>query len=283
MIPRRRTLSAAGEARQTEATWSHRTLQFCLGLLGVFIAWELLAIILRVPVLPPPHRVIPVALRLAAGELGLHVLASGARAVSAIVIAVIAAAPLGIAMGLLPRLNRICTPVLNVVHPIPKIVFLPVIYVLVGVSNLSKVLLIALIVFFQVLVVVRDESVGLDRDLVLSARSIGAGRLALYVYIYLPGTLPATLTALRLSVGTAVAVLFIAEQSLTRFGLGYYIVVRTYQVLRYTEMYAGILAISLLGLLLYGIIDLLERRLTRYRRTPFVKGAGLRTRRSRTT
>ena len=109
---------------------------------------------------------------------------------------------------------------------------------LVGVSDFSKVLLIALILFFQILVVVRDEAVDLNRDLLLSARSLGAGRLALYLFIYVPGTLPAMLTSLRLSVGTAIAVLFIAEQSLTNWGLGYYIIVRTYQVLRYTEMYA---------------------------------------------
>ena len=72
------------------------------------------------------------------------------------------------------------------------------------------------------------------------------------------------LTALRVSVGTAIAVLFIAEQSLTTYGLGYYIVVETYQVLRYPEMYAGILAMSLLGLTLYFVINHLETRVTRY-------------------
>jgi NitT/TauT family transport system permease protein len=65
-------------------------------------------------------------------------------------------------------------------------------------------------------------------------------------------------------VGTAIAVLFIAEQSLTNYGLGYYIVVETYQVLRYPEMYTGILAMSLLGLGLYFIINNLETRFTRY-------------------
>ena len=77
--------------------------------------------------------------------------------------------------------------------------------------------------------------------------------------------MPAVLTALRVSVGTAIAVLFIAEQSLTTYGLGYYIVVETYQVLRYSEMYAGILAMSLLGLILYFVIYNLEGKVNRYR------------------
>lgn len=232
--------------------------QFAIGVATVIVGWQILSMIVRSPVLPSPIVVFPTFARLIAGELGLHLLASAARVIAAIAVAVAAAAPLGIAMGVLPTLNRLLSPVIDLVYPIPKIVFLPIIYVLVGVSDFSKVLLIALILFFQILVVVRDEAIDLNRDLLLSARSLGAGRLALYLFIYVPGTLPAMLTSLRLSVGTAIAVLFIAEQSLTNWGLGYYIIVRTYQVLRYTEMYAGIVAISLLGLALYGAIALLE-------------------------
>ena len=71
-----------------------------------------------------------------------------------------------------------------------------------------------------------------------------AGRRALFRYVYFPACLPAMLTALRISTATAIAVLFIAEQSLTTYGLGYYIVVETYQVLKYPQMYAGIQPIA---------------------------------------
>jgi NitT/TauT family transport system permease protein len=113
--------------------------------------------------------------------------------------------------------------------------------------------------------VVRDEAANLHPELILSVRSLGAGRRALFRYVYFPASLPAVLTALRVSVGTAIAVLFIAEQSLTTYGLGYYIVVETYQVLLYPEMYAGILAMSLLGLVLYFVINSLELKVNRYR------------------
>ena len=96
-------------------------------------------------------------------------------------------------------------------------------------------------------------------------RSVGAGRRALFRYVYMPASLPAVLTALRVSVGTAVAVLFIAETFASQSGLGYYIMVETWQVLKFPEMYAGILAMSLLGLTLYFVISLLERRVTRWR------------------
>jgi NitT/TauT family transport system permease protein len=113
-------------------------------------------------------------------------------------------------------------------------------------------------------VVVRDEAANLHPELILSVRSLGAGRRALFRYVYFPASLPAVLTALRVSVGTAIAVLFIAEQSLTTYGLGYYIVVETYQVLKYPEMYTGIFAMSMLGLVLYLVIYHLELRVYRY-------------------
>ena len=127
-----------------------------------------------------------------------------------------------------------------------------------------KVLLIALILFFQILVVVRDEAAALRPELVLSVRSLGAGRRALFRYVYIPASLPAVLTALRVSVGTAVAVLFIAETFATQAGLGYFIVVRTWGTLRYPQMYAGILAMSLLGLTLYFAIEALDRHVNRH-------------------
>ncbi|MBM1001594.1 MAG: ABC transporter permease subunit [Desulfofustis sp. PB-SRB1] len=162
-------------------------------------------------------------------------------------------------------LDRLCGPLIAIIYPIPKIIFLPVIYVLIGISDFSKILLIAIIIFFQILVVVRDEAAGLRPELILSVKSLGAGRRALFRYVYLPASLPAVLTALRVSVGTAIAVLFIAEQSLTNYGLGYYIVIETYQVLRYPQMYTGIMAMGLLGLALYLVIQTIERRFCKHR------------------
>jgi ABC-type nitrate/sulfonate/bicarbonate transport system permease component len=62
------------------------------------------------------------------------------------------------------------------------------------------------------------------------------------------------------SIGTAIAVLFFAESFATTSGLGYYIIVETWGRLAYPEMYAGVVAMSLLGLALYFVVDRLERR-----------------------
>ncbi|MGD9405140.1 MAG: ABC transporter permease subunit, partial [Anaerolineae bacterium] len=98
-------------------------------------------------------------------------------------------------------------------------------------------------------------------ELIASVRSLGAGRRALFRFVYLPACLPAVLTSLRVSIGTAVAVLFFAESFATTSGLGYYIIVETWGRLAYAEMYAGVVGMSLLGLALYFIVDRLQRHM----------------------
>jgi ABC-type nitrate/sulfonate/bicarbonate transport system permease component len=129
------------------------------------------------------------------------------------------------------------------------------------VGNVSKIFLISLILWFQVLVVVRDEASAIRPELVHSVRSLGAGRRALLRFVYLPACLPAVLTAIRVSIGTAIAVLFFVESFATASGLGYYIIVETWGRLDYTAMYAGVVAMSLLGLVLFFTVDRLEHRL----------------------
>ena len=228
------------------------------------VLWQVLAWIVDRPILPSPVIVVPLFIQSFPGELGLHFMASTGRVLAAIALATLFAAPLGLILGQMPRLDRIFSPLIAITYPIPKIVLLPVIYVLMGITDLSKIILIALIIFFQILVVVRDEAANLRPELILSVRSLCAGRRALFKYVYLPASLPAVLTALRISIGTAIAVLFIAEQSLTTYGLGYYIVVETYQVLRYAEMFTGILAMGILGVALYFIVSGIEVRLNRH-------------------
>jgi NitT/TauT family transport system permease protein len=235
-----------------------------LGLVISLILWEVTARLLSMPAVPSPVDVLPLFASSLFGELGFHFLASTGRVLAAIALAVITAVPAGLALGQFQGLNRVVSPLIAILYPIPKIVFLPVIFLLMGITDFSKIFLIALIVFFQILVVVRDEAVNIPQELLLSVRSLGAGRRAIFRYVYLPASVPAVLTALRVSVGIAVAVLFIAEQSLTTYGLGYYIVVETYQVLMYKEMYAGILGMGLLGLALYFIIHGFEKRYTRH-------------------
>jgi len=230
-----------------------------LALLALLAAWQVASMLVDRPVLPPPWEVLCAFALALPQDLGRHLLVSAWRVVVSIIVAVATAVPAGLALGLSPALDRLAAPLIYILYPIPKIVFLPVIILLLGIGNLSKVFVIALILFFQILLVVRDEAANLRPELIASVRSLGAGRRAVFRFVYLPACLPAVLTSLRVSIGTAIAVLFFAESFATTSGLGYYIIVETWGRLAYPEMYAGVVAMSLLGLSLYVVVNRLER------------------------
>ncbi len=232
-----------------------------LAVIGLVLAWQATAMLINRSVLPQPWDVLRAFVLALPRDLGVHTLVSAWRVVLSIVLAVVTAVPAGLSLGLSPTASRLAAPIIYLLYPIPKIVFLPVVLLLLGIGNVSKVFIIALILFFQVLVVVRDEAANIRPELVASVRSLGAGRRAIFRFVYLPACLPAVLTALRLSIGTAIAVLFFAESFATTSGLGYYIIVETWGRLAYAQMYAGVAAMSLLGLTLYFVVDSLERRI----------------------
>jgi ABC-type nitrate/sulfonate/bicarbonate transport system permease component len=240
--------------------------QLLFGLLSFLLLWQVAAWLLGSPIFPPPVVVLTTfAAEMQSGALTRHLLVSTWRVVAGIAIALVLGVPVGLALGQSRMLNRLFSPLIYLTYPIPKVVLLPVFLLVLGVGDSSKIALIALILFFQILVVVRDEAAGIRPELITSVQSLGAGRLALFRYVYLPATVPAVFTALRLSVGTAVAVLFFTESFATTSGLGYYILIQSWGRVAYPQMYAGVVALSLLGLLLYYLTDWLEQRLAPWR------------------
>jgi NitT/TauT family transport system permease protein len=233
-----------------------------LALLVLIVLWSLLAVLLNQPILPSPLVVAQALWKEAfQGELLAHFLASLWRVAASILLSILLAAPAGLALGQSPVINRMVSPFIYWLYPIPKVVLVPVVLLFLGIGDIAKIFLIFLILFFQILVVVRDQATALRPELIQSVRSLGAGRRALFRFVYLPASLPAVFTALRQSVGTALAVLYVAELFATQYGLGYYIFLNGSTLYNYPAMYAGIVAMSLMGMLLYFGIDALEKRL----------------------
>ena len=164
---------------KTKGSW----LSTLAGVAMFFGLWWLFSFLVNRPILPSPVEVVPLFFREMCGELGLHFFASSCRVLAAVLLATIFAAPLGLLLGQMPKVDRVVGPLIAIIYPIPKIIFLPVIYVLMGITDFSKITLIALIIFFQILVVVRDEALGLRKELILSVKSLGAGRRALFRYV----------------------------------------------------------------------------------------------------
>ena len=238
--------------------------QLLISLVVMVVIWQALAAVINRPILPSPLKVASILPSELMGNLSIHFLASFWRVIASTVLAIALAAPLGLILGQSPRLNHIISPYLYILYPIPKVVFVPILVLFLGIGDFSKIAIIFLILFFQVLILVRDQALSLRPELITSVRSLGAGRRALFRYVYIPATIPAILTALRQSVATAVAVLYVAELFATQRGLGYYIYLNGSTLFNYPAMYAGIVAMSLMGLVLYFSVDFLEQRLCRW-------------------
>lgn len=242
---------------------ARRILGYVLALILILVSWHLLAVFLQSPALPTPLDSVPMLL-VHAPQLGPDFLLSLYRVVVAMLIGTILAMPLGLAIGRSPRLDSVLGPILYILYPIPKIVFLPILLIVLGLADAPKIVLIALTIFFQVLITVRDAAKEVPEASILSVRSLGANRLDVFWHVVIPASLPDLFTALRISSGTAVAILFFAEAIAGSTGLGAFIV-DSWGLLNYPRMFAGIIAMAALGVLIYELFDILERRLTRWR------------------
>jgi NitT/TauT family transport system permease protein len=227
--------------------------------------WWVASWVLSLPILPSPFKVLTALFNeLIHGNLASHFIVSLIRVVASILLAILVAVPLGLILGQSKKLSSLSSPFVYILYPIPKVVLVPIILLLFGIGDLPKIMIIFLILFFQILVLVRDQAASIRPELIQSVRSLGAGRRALFRFVYWPACLPAVLTAIRQSIGTAIAVLYIAELIATQRGLGYYIYLNGSTLFNYPAMYAGIIAVSLMGLLLYFSVDWLEHRTCRW-------------------
>lgn len=109
--------------------------------------WQNVSLRVDRPIMPSPLVAVALLCQSIFGELGLHLLASSGLVLAAILLVMLTAAPLGLLLGQMPRLDRVIGPLIAIMYPIQKIIFLPVIYVLMGISDFSKVTLIAIIIF----------------------------------------------------------------------------------------------------------------------------------------
>ncbi|MFZ7103656.1 MAG: ABC transporter permease [Peptococcaceae bacterium] len=228
--------------------------------LVLIIFWWILAGVINKPILPVPAQAFAAFLAALQGGLLRHIGISLFRVVVSMLIATLTGVPLGLFLGKNKEWDRKIAPYVYITYPIPKVVFMPVLFVVLGIGDISKILLITLIVFFQILVTTRDAAKNIDLSYLLSVKSLGSGFWELYKHVFFPACLPEILTSLRIGLGTALAVLFLTETYATQKGIGYFIM-DAFSRMAYEEMFAGIMAMGLLGFILYYLLDKLEKKL----------------------
>jgi len=230
----------------------------------LLILWESLALLLNSMALPEPRVVLlDFMKKILNGSLLDDLAISCIRALLGILLALVTAVPLGLAVGFEDSLRKRLSPFIYLLYPVPHVVLLPLIIILFGIGNFSKIFLIALVVFFQILVTTRDAAKNIHQNYFYSMQTLGASRHQIYYHVILPATLPKILTAMRISIGTAVAILFFVESFATTKGLGY-IIMDSWGRADYVALYTGISCMGMLGFILYLLLDRLERRICRW-------------------
>jgi NitT/TauT family transport system permease protein len=229
------------------------------GILVFLLVWEVAVRLLKVPayLMPPPSSVFAVFVE-EYGKLAYHGWVTTYEMLLGYALAVAIAIPLAIAITASQRFDRFVTPQMLFFQVVPKVAIAPLFLVWFGVGTTPKVLVAFLISFFPIVI---DAAVGLRsmssemRDL---ARSMGATRWQVFARFRLPTSLPYLFSGLKVAATLAVAGAVVGEFVGADKGLGYLLLV-TNSNMETALMFATIVALTIIGLVFFYAVELLER------------------------
>lgn len=258
--------SPARRAARTAGAVARRT-----AAIAAFLAvWELaprLGLVDRT-FLVPFSQTLPALWHLAEdGQLWSNTETSLARALSGFALAILVAVPLGLVIGWYRRVAEFLGPLLELFRNTAALALLPVFVLLLGIGETSKVSIVVYACVWPVLLNTVSAVRSVDATLVKSARSLGLPAPRIFQKVVLPASVPAIFTGVRMAGANSILVLIAAEMVGAKSGLGY-LVNSAQQNFAITQMYAGIIAISVIGLAFNQLLLLTERRFTRWRTEP---------------
>lgn len=197
---------------------------------------------------PTPGAVLAAAWQLLlSSNLGNHLSSSLARVFAGYLIAAVLGVSLGLAIGRSKWAEDTLLPPLEVLRPIPAVAWIPLAILMFPSSELSMVFITFTGALFPILLNTVHGVEAVDPRLIASARSLGAGRLAILREVILPGALPSIVTGLAIGMGTSWFCLVTAEMIAGQFGIGYY-TWESYTLQNYPDIIVGMLLIGVLGM-----------------------------------
>jgi len=215
--------------------------------------------------LPSPWSIM-LALRhlIATGELWHHLAASLSRIGGGWALGTLAGLVAGLAMGLFSIARAVGVPVISALFPIPKIALLPLFILWLGIGETSKWAIIALGVFFPTVIATYSGIDSIPVSLVRMAQSFGLPFPAIVAKVVLPGALPSIFAGFRISAATALLLVVAAEMIGAQEGIGAF-VLTTGNLMLTDQLMAGVVVLSVLGLLIGAALSALERWALRWR------------------
>jgi ABC-type nitrate/sulfonate/bicarbonate transport system permease component len=236
--------------------------------LALLALWEITAQVglLDTRFFPPPTRIASQFVELVqSGELLANTWVSLQRLFFGFLLGGIPALVLGLIMGLYRPIRAAIDPLIAATYPIPKSAVLPLILLIFGLGEMSKIVMVAIGVFFPVAINTIAGVLEIDRIYHDVSKNFGASRWQVFRTVALPGAMPLIMTGVKLGIGMGLILIAIAEMVGAKSGLGY-MIWNAWQIFSVETMYVGILVISVLGVLFTVIMNELEQVIIPWRR-----------------
>ncbi len=233
----------------------------------VLVVWEFLSATGRVNalLLPTPIAVAQAAIKLTvSGTLPIDIAVSLGRVIVGFFAALCVAVPLGVFMGLSRTVIDGVNPLVEIARPIPPIAIIPIAMLWFGIGETSKVFLIAYGAFFPILLNTISGFRAIDPIHIRAVQSLGAKRWQLIRYVVVLSAFPHIVVGARLGMAMGFIVLVAAELIAADSGLGF-LIQDARQHFMTDQIFVGIIAIGILGLLLNQSLLVLERRIVPWR------------------
>jgi NitT/TauT family transport system permease protein len=231
-----------------------------LAVIAVLVAvWWALVVLTASVVFPTPWQVVTGTAELVRdGTLFQHIGASLMRVGVGFGLAVLVAVPLGLWMGWVRGAYLTLNPLFQILRPISPIAWIPIAILWFGVGNVSPIFLIFLASVFPMVVQTTVGVHTIEKRYLRAAANFGVPRATLFRQVVFPAVLPQVIVGMRIGLGVAWLVVVAAEMIALRSGLGYLIIDSRNAGNRYDLVIAGMIIIGLIGLLLDGLMRLLE-------------------------
>ena len=194
------------------------------------------------------------------GDLWINTALTLYRALAGFVIAGVVGVLIGTAMSRVRVAHWFFDPLVSMGFPMPKIAFLPVIILWLGVYDTSKITMIVFDAIFPVIAATMIAIQGVERELLWSARNMGAGEREMLWQIVLPAALPQIMTGLQVSLPLSLIVAVVTEMLMGGYGLGGAMITAS-RFANSPGVFAGIVEIAIVGYVLVKAMALLRRRL----------------------
>ena len=196
---------------------------------------------------------------LASGELEWHTAITLYRVFLGYVIGAVPAVAVGLLMAMFKPVRIFFDPLIAALFPIPKIALMPLLLLAFGFGDASKVALVAIAVFFPVIVNTFVGAANIEKIYWDVAKNYGASQTVMFTRIVFFGALPMIFAGLRIALAVSFIVLVASEFVATKSGIGY-LIWNSWELLQVDVMFVGIVTIGLLGLITSVVFQEVERK-----------------------